>query len=376
MTSTIRVTPVTFQILAAGFAAFFTCGVIQAMYGPAFPLFQSRFGISASSVGLIASAHFLGTAFGPPLCGLLLNRFSVRRVVVFNLLVLAAGVAVVAVAPLWPLAVLGALVGGLGLGGVSGALNAAYANLGTQPVNLVNALFGVGSVTSPQIVAAFGGSAVSWPFLFVSAFAGLTLLAARLWGFPEVPPKTAATAGQASGKVGFFALILVFYVSLEVGFGAWAGKHLEYLGAAHIATVISAYWGGLTVGRILTGLFGGRVAPEKLVLSCAVLATLCALLATLGPLTLTTGAYVLAGLMLGPIFGTTLAWMSQHISARLVPYLLMSGSVGGILTPVLLGWSFASFGAGAIPATLMVIGILLCGMVLLTMQQMRGTRLL
>ncbi|MDK2014812.1 MFS transporter, partial [Deinococcus sp. 43] len=106
----------------------------------AFGLFQARFGVSTASVGVIASAHFLGAAVAPPLMGLLLRRVSVRAGVSWSLLLLALGVTGVVFAPAWPLAVASAFLGGFGLGGVSACLNAAHASVGSRAVNLVNAV--------------------------------------------------------------------------------------------------------------------------------------------------------------------------------------------------------------------------------------------
>ncbi|OLV15510.1 MFS transporter [Deinococcus marmoris] len=342
--------PLTMTLLAAGTAAFFTLGVLQAMYGPAFTLFQDRFGISTAGVGIIASAHFVGSALAPPLVGILLIRFSLRRVVVAALLTLALGVTLVALAPTWPLAIAGALLGGFGLGGVSGGLNAAYASIGTRAVNLVNAVFGLGSILSPLLVAGAGGN-LSLPFLIVAALCGLTLLSARVWGFPAMREQPLPDApGRAGVQVAFFLVLLACYVGLEVGFGAWAGRHLQSLGYASFAVIVAGYWGGMTVARILTGIFGARVRPERLVLACAGLTVLCGLAATQAALA--PAAYILAGLALGPVFGTTLVWTTRSLPARLVPFLLTSGSVGGIVAPFLLGVLAARSGPDVIPLAL------------------------
>lgn len=337
-------------LLAAGTAAFFTLGVIQAMYGPAFTLFQDRFGVSTAGVGLIASAHFVGSALAPPLVGILLIRFTLRRVVVAALLMLALGVTLVALAPSWPLAIAGALLGGFGLGGVSGGLNAAYASIGTRAVNLVNAVFGLGSILSPLLVAGAGGN-LSVPFLTVAALCGLTLLSARIWGFPAMREQALPPGpGRAGVQVGFFLVLLACYVGLEVGFGAWAGRHLQSLGYTSFAVIVAGYWGGMTVARVLTGLLGARVRPERLVLVCTALTVLCGLAATQAALA--PAAYILAGLALGPVFGTTLVWTTRSLPARWVPFLLTSGSVGGIVAPYGLGVLAARFGQEAIPLTL------------------------
>lgn len=352
-------------LLGAGAAAFFTLGVIQAMYGPAFSFFQNRFGIDTAAVGWIASVHFLGSALAPPLTGVALTRFSLRRVVVSGLLILAAGVALVGFAPLWNLALAGALVGGLGLGTVSAALNAAYASVGTRAVNLVNAVFGLGSIAAPLVVAGLAPRSLALPFLVVAGLSALTLGLVRLWGVPamQVAPAQAAAA-RPGVQLGLFAFLIAAYVGLEAGFGAWLARHLDGLGVAGSAFILSGFWAGLTLGRIMTGAVGARVSPPRLVLASAVLVTLCALVASVPALA--PAAYLLAGLALGPIFGTTLAWMTRTLPARLIPFLLVAGSAGGILMPILLGVLYSRSGPVAVPAALAVLGAVLVALVAAT----------
>jgi|UPI0003632CE3 fucose permease len=358
-------------MLGAGAAAFFTLGIIQAMYGPAFAFFEDRFGIDKSAVGWIASVHFLGSALAPPLTGLALTRLSLRRVVVSGLLILAFGVCVVAAAPLWSLALLGALVGGLGVGSVSAALNAAYASVGTRAVNLVNAVFGLGSIAAPLVVAGLAPRTLAFPFLVVAGLSALTLGLVRLWGVPamQVAPAQAVVA-RPGVQFGLFALLIATYVGLEAGYGAWLARHLDGLGVAGSAFILSGFWAGLTLGRIITGAVGARVSPPRLVLGSSILVALCALAATQPALA--PGAYLLAGLALGPIFGTTLAWMTRTLPARLIPFLLVAGSAGGILMPILLGVLYSRSGPAAVPASLTVLGVVL---VILVAATARLTRL-
>ncbi len=356
-------------MLAVGVAAFFTLGLIQASYGPAFSFFQTHYHIALANVGLIASAHFLGSALGNPLPGFLLARFSTAQVVGWSLLLLALGAILIAFAPLWSVAVVGALLCGAGLGSTSGVLNAAYASLGTQAVNLVNAIFGIGSMVPPLLLAGLGPRGLQWPYVVVALCCVLSLLTAQFCGVPSihVPAGTApdrALSGRELRSVLLFALLLCLYVGLEVGFGAWSGKHLESLGIRNTALVLSGYWGGLTAGRILTGLFGGRVKPEHLILGGAGLATVCALVAALGPPQLAALAYIVAGLALGPIFGTSLAWLTHSLPARLIPFLLLSGSAGGVLMPALLGQLYVRSGPQVVPLTLACVGLLVIGAIL------------
>ena len=192
----------------------------------------------------------------------------------------------------------------------------------------------------------------------------------QFWGVPNIHVPAGSVPdrpllGREIRQLLLFALLLGLYVALEVGFGAWGGKHLESLGLRGSALVISGYWGGLTAARILTGFFGGRLHPARLILGGAVLAAGCALVTALGQPQLAALAYILAGFALGPIFGTTLAWLTHSLPARLIPFLLLSGSLGGVLMPTLLGWLYARSGAGTVPLGLLVVGALLSGTILL-----------
>ncbi len=364
-------------VLAAGLASFLTLGVIQAMYGPAFPLFQERFGVDTAGVGVIASAHFLGSAVAPLLVYLLLLlRLSLRRIVVVGLLLLALGVSGVALAPSWPLAVAGALLGGFGLGNVSAGLNSAYGSLGTRYANLVNACFGLGSMLAPLLVAGLGRSVAlalpvaALPFLAVAVLGAAALVVIRVWNVPAIQARPEVEAQRPSvGLFACFAALLFMYVFLEVGYGAWAARYLEALGVGGAALIVSGYWLAMTAGRLVAGFVGGRWHPGTLVLGSAGLALGFTALLFVKPLVAV--ACLGAGLALAPVFGTTLAWMTVSLPVRWVPPLLVAGSVGGAAAPWVVGQLVARFGAGAVPVAFLVGAAALLGLALLTRARTR-----
>lgn len=340
------------------------------MYGPLFPFFQSQFGVSTATVGVIASAHFVGSAISPPLAGVILTRVSTRRVVVACLLLLLVAALLVGLAPSWPLAVGAAVLGGVSQGGLASSINAYLAAAGTRAINFANALFGLASMLSPLVAAWLAPSGLVWPFAVVAGLAAVSLLAARVWGVPAIPPPAAQAPARRVGRsMTLFAVMLICYVGLEVGFGAWGGKHMLGIGVAQAALIVSLYWGGFTLGRALASAFGARFQPGPLVLGCAALATVAAVLGTVPALAPYT--YPLAGLALGPIFGTSMVWAAQILPVRFVPFLLVSGSVGGILVPWLIGLGFARSGPVAVPTVLTVLGALLCVLILVTLRVRR-----
>jgi fucose permease len=326
--------------------------------------------VSTAAVGVIASAHFVGSAVSPPLAGVILTRLSTRRVVVGSLLLLIVAALLVGLAPSWPLAVGAAVLGGVSQGGLASAINAYLAAAGTRAINFANALFGLASIFSPLLAAWLAPHGLMWPFVAVAGLAALSLLAARVWGVPAMPLVAAQAPARRVGRsMALFVVMLSCYVGLEVGFGAWGGKHMTGLGIGAAALILSLYWGGFTVGRALASAFGARFSPGRLVLGCAALATVTAALGTVPAVAPFT--YPVAGLALGPFFGTSMVWAAQLLPVRFVPFLLVSGSVGGIVVPWAIGLGFARSGPIAVPTILTALGAALCVLIVATLRMRR-----
>lgn len=330
-----------------GFAAFLLIGALQAIYGPAFGALAERFGVPRAEIGLIASAHFLGTMLGVIVGGVALSRAGLRGLLRAGAALLALGLAFVSFAPSWNLALAGALIGGLGFGGVSVTFNVGFARLGTRAapsLNLLNACFGLGSVLAPLLVAFLAGGV--WPFLVLGALAVALLLGAgALPELPDtVPPGGAGRANTA--LLALFGLLFVVYVGVEAGVGSWMTSHLSGVGVAGAAAWTSAFWLTVTVGRVLSAPLAQRVALPSLVIGAAALAALSLPFAAtpLGPF-----AYLLAGLAIAPLFATSLAWFGQLLPTRLAPVALACGGLGGTLFPALLGFVVGSAGVEVLP---------------------------
>lgn len=341
------------SLFSLGFVGFLLIGALQAVYGPAFDPIAARFGVGRGDVGLIASAHFLGTMAGVLLAGALLPRFGLRRLLRLGSALMVLGLAGVAFAPTWPLALLASLIGGLGFGHVSVTFNVGGARLGERaPVvlNLLNACFGLGSVLAPLLVAltlGLGTAAVA-PFLALGAVAAVLLaVSGRL---PELPETTTAATGRAPlVPLALFGLLFVLYVGVEAGVGAWMTTQLDDSGVAGAAAWTSGFWLTVTVGRVLAAPIAARVPLPTLVTVCAALSSLALLTIRLVPVSAAPFVYLVAGLAIAPIFATTLGWFGQHLPTRLAPIILACGGLGGTLFPALLGRLSAAYGTSVLP---------------------------
>ena len=359
-------------LFVVGLAAFALIGAQQALYGPAFPALQARYGIGVGDVGQIVSAHFAGGLVGVFLVVPLLRPFGYRRLVPLAAGGVALGLALVVLAPAWPAALASAVGAGLGFGMLVSLLNLAFARAfgvrSTQALAVLNATFGVGAVLGPVPVAIAlergGGAAALAPGFFGLAVLAVLVAAAaavtRAW--PTLPPPRVAGAAPVRwGVVLGFGVALAVYVALESNVAAWAPTHLALeldVGRAALAT--SVFWGAVTVGRLIVAALPARVAPGAFVVGAGLAAAVALGLAHVPGLGLT--AYALVGLAVAPVFPATIAWLARAFPSnveRVAPVVLGAGNLGPVLGAPLVGAAVARAGADVVPSVLLVFAVVL-----------------
>jgi MFS transporter, FHS family, glucose/mannose:H+ symporter len=355
-------------LLYLGSVAFFHAGAVQALYGPSFASLQARFGVDVAEVGGSVAAHFGGAFVGVLLPSLLLVRFGYRWLMVAAAGLMAVGAGGVATAPVWWAALAASFVVGVGYGLSVVLYNLLLARVfgrrGAMAVNLINGAFGIGAVASPALVGwasgalGVGASALTVTFGGAGVLAALVaLLASRA---PAVPPPQVVAGGAARwaavpvAATALFAVMFFVYVAVEVSTAAWAPTHLaERVGPARAALAASLFWGAMTVGRFVAAVIGSRVAPAPMVVGASLVGLAGMLLAAVPALTL--AGYALAGLALGPVFPTSIAWLQQRfgpLAERVGPVVIASGNLGPVLGAPAVGLAVAALGVASIPLVL------------------------
>lgn len=365
------------HLLIMGFAAFFLLGAQQAMYGPSLPLFRAKFGLEVDQVSAVVSAQFLGAFLAIVASGVLIKRFGYRRVLVVGAIGVAVGLVSIALAPVWWRVVAGAFVAGLGFGLINLSFNLLLA-LSFRPnaapaLNLLNAVFGVGAMVGPLLVALFEPR-MAVPFLVMAGVAALLLLLVLVLDVPKAVAVARNAAPASLGLLALFVLVYFFYVATEAGVANFQTEHLTpHFGAATAAGFPALFWGAITVGRLLAAPLSAHVRPPAMVLGSTTLATLTLLFA--GNVLAAPYLYAAVGLFLAPVFGTALAWLTEVFPERAeqyTPIVVAAANLGPVLTAPLIGLAVTNYGGGAIPMTLAGLGALLVASVAVLFQRTRG----
>jgi FHS family Na+ dependent glucose MFS transporter 1 len=357
------------------FAMFTAIGLETASLGPTLPGLAAQTGTRLDAISFLFTAHALGCMFGSFLAGRLYDRIPGHPVMAAMLGLMAAMLALIPLIPaLWLLTAAWLLLGASG-----GALDVGGNTLlvwvhGRQVGPFMNALhffFGAGSFLAPLIVAwaiSFDGD-ISWAYWILA----ILVLPVMLWLLrvtspsfrptrgssmspqhqPAEQPETRPSAYRSSEQriVTLIALLLLLYVGAEASFGGWIYTYavaLELSDAATAAYLTSAFWGALTLGRLLSIPLAARFRPRSILV-----ADLAGCLTSVGILLLWPGSTAATwlgslglGLAMASIFPTAISLAERQIpiTGQVTSWFLVASSAGAMTLPWLIGQLFESAG--------------------------------
>ena len=342
-------------------------GFLLSLYGPSIPELRAAYGVGGGGSARVLSLHFAGAMTGIGWWGLE-RRLAPRTWLVVAAVLAAGGAVGIAFAPAWPVVLAAAFGLGVGFGVVVVEINVLFAEAfgerTTAMLNLLGACFGAGAILGPLAVAASGGYRL--PFC---VGAGAALAALALAGDLPRTARPPAPAGDRppSAVVWGFVALCALYVGVESGIGGWETTSLRAGGAGQAAAAswTAGYWAAITTGRLLAIPLALRVAAPVLAAGSLLLAAAGLGLAhvpALAPV-----AYTLAGLALGPVFPTALAWLAQAApGARgATAIVFAAANLGGVVLPVMIGRLVDLSSPAVIPTAVLVVMLACLGAALL-----------
>ena len=348
---------------AGYYGAFVVLGLAVSALGPTLPALAENTGSSLSLISLLFTAHSLGYLVSAIFGGRLYDRMPGHLVMIACLLLIGTMLAIVPlITVLWLLFAVflieGLAAGALDIGG--NTLVVWVHREGVGPfMNGLHFFFGVGAVLSPILIAglvAFSGG-ITWAYWTLALLA----LPAALWLIPRPSPAAPiATEDEPTSEVrlvlvALTALLLFLYVGAEIGFGGWVYTYALTLGLGtetSAATLTSAYWGALTLGRLLGIPVAARVQPRWILAGSLLGGLFSIVLIGLWPrsaVALWAGALGM-GLFTGPVFATVMVLAGRYITltGRITGWIFVGSSLGGMFLPWLIGQLFVPAGPGSL----------------------------
>lgn len=360
--------------------AFILIGANDGGFGVLIPSIRAFYHLDAATfswIFLMSVLGYLMTSFNN---GLLTEKLGQRRFLLLALGLLMLGAGLISLRLPFVFYLGFALLLGAGAGMIDAGLNTYIASLpeNARLLNYLHAFYGIGALLGPLAASTL----LTWQLGWQATYLAWLTIALLLWiGFflafrsetqpaPEVIEDNMLLRTLRLRGVWLGATFLLVYVGTEVSLGSWSYSFLTVFRlkpALFSAWIVSGYWCGLTLGRLILANFIPRLGMRRLI-------TLCLGGVALGLLMIwflpgiwgTALGFCLTGFCLGPLFPTTIALMPQVVPARLLPsaigFLASLGSAGAAFFPALAGnlvqhlgyWTFLPF---ALVLTIIMLGI-------------------
>ena len=332
---------------------FLITGIVMTFVGPMLPILAARWSLTDAQSGSLIFVQFFSSMFGMLVSGLSVQRQGYRFTLIVGALLMASGMALVASGS-WGMGIVAVSILGIGYGLTTPAGNLRTAEINPEKsasaLNVVNAVWGIGAMGSPFLVALAQRERRPAYFLYGTAGALLVLLLGLL--LTRFIPDTHANVESSPGAKSFWsdsALPLIcalffVYVGTETSFGAWIATYARRVDSrAHVLATVtpSFFWGAILLGRALAPIvlrFHSAVRIARAGLAVAMLGGLA--LVTAHEMKLVVVGAVLAGLGLASIFPISVSllpgWFGSS-ARRASGAIFASGNIGGAVVPWFVG---------------------------------------
>lgn len=372
------------------YLAFISLGLPDSLLGSAWPVMWPEIGASIGSAGLISMIIAGGTIVSSLVSGSLIQRLGTGKITLLSCLLTAGALLGFSIAPSMVWLVMLAIPLGLGAGAVDAALNHYVAeNYKAHHMNWLHCFWGVGATMGPIIMSYYVADQNSWRSGYTTvaiiqfSLVLILLVTLPMWKrvsalrVPEQPPQLEeenVTADklqhQPAAKSGVLRIkgvkptliAFLFYCGVESTVGLWGASYLvgaKNITAGTAAMWVSFYYGGITVGRMITGFITMKISNRLLIRFGQLIAIVGGIVLLLPlPASLSLAGFVLVGLGLAPIYPGLLhetpARFGKAHSAKLMGYQMAVAYTGTTLLPPLFGFAAAQISVQLFPYVVLV----------------------
>ncbi|KAH8553424.1 major facilitator superfamily domain-containing protein [Umbelopsis sp. PMI_123] len=241
----------------------------------------------------------------------------------------------------------------------------------TTLLNLIHAFYGLGSLLGPLMASSLYANHMSWKVSYM-ILAGMTVvnlgllfLAFHKARFEDANDSTVGTENRENTEsekhaqpqhsrfiqsirlriTWVLAIFLLFYVGVEVTVGGWGYTFLtvaRHGDAVEMGRIMSAYWAGLTIGRVALGHITTTFGEKRTILVYLIVTIgMIIMIWQTSTIASNSAGLVILGIFLGPMLPTAIAFPQQvipkHLHATAVGFLVAFAQGGAALFPFISG---------------------------------------
>lgn len=371
-------------LLAVIFLIFVSLGLPDSLLGSGWPTMQLDFGVPSSYAGYVSMAISFMTVLSALASPRMIRRFRTRQIVIASILLTVIGLIGFSCSTSYAMLFLFVVPYGLGAGAIDASVNHYAAdNYSSSVMNFLHCFYSVGAVISPNIMAfalrhAGWNEGYRWTAYIQIGILAVCILSLPLWRKNEErtgeKEETGAGIREALRVPGVLPTLIAFfaYCSGEATCFLWTPSYFagtrDGLSAGLIASFGSLIFGGLMIGRLISGFVSNRLG-DRLLIRIGIAVELAGIVMVMLPIPDYRPAavgFLVIGTGMGPVYPAIQhmapANFGRKYSASVIGLQMASAYVGSTFMPMIFGALQQVIGIGIMPVYLLIFAVLNLGL--------------
>ena len=371
-------------LLAVIYLIFVSLGLPDSLLGSGWPTMQVAFGVPSSYAGYVSMAISFMTIISALISPRMIRRFHTKWIVIVSILLTVFGLLGFSFSTSYAMLFVFVIPYGLGAGAIDASVNHYVANNYSGSVmNFLHCFYGVGAVISPNIMAlalnkARWNEGYRWTAYIQMAILLVCILSLPLWKknerSTEAEEETGAGIREALKVPGVILTLIAFfaYCSGEATCFLWTSSYFagvkEGLSDGLIASFGSLIFGGLMLGRLISGVVSNKLGDRPLI-RIGIIVEMIVIVLVMLPISHYLPAaigFAVIGTGMGPVYPAIQhmapANFGKRNSAAVIGLQMASAYVGSTFMPMVFGNLQQHIGIGIMPVYLLIFAVLNIGL--------------
>lgn len=383
-------------LIAVIYLIFISLGLPDSLLGSGWPAMYAAFSVPSSYAGYVSMAISFMTIISALLSPIMIKRFHTKWIVIVSIFLTVMGLIGFSISTSYAMLFVFAVPYGMGAGAIDASVNHYVANNYSGSVmNFLHCFYGVGAVISPNIMAvalskASWNEGYRWTAYIQIFILLICIISLPLWKKNESDSnkqeEEVAGIREALKRPGVVLTLIAFfaYCSGEATCFLWTSSYFagvkEGLTDHLIASFGSLIFGGLMLGRLISGFVSNRLG-DKMLIRIGIFVEVVGILLVMIPVASFIPAaigFVIIGTGMGPVYPAIQHMaptnFGERYSAAVIGLQMASAYMGSTFMPMIFGNIQEKIGIGIMPFYLLIFAVLNIWMLERTYVVLTGTK--
>lgn len=383
-------------LIAVIYLIFISLGLPDSLLGSGWPAMHAAFSVPSSYAGYVSMAISFMTIISALLSPMMIKRFHTKWIVIVSIFLTVMGLIGFSISTSYAMLFVFAVPYGMGAGAIDASVNHYVANNYSGSVmNFLHCFYGVGAVISPNIMAvalskASWNEGYRWTAYIQIFILLICIISLPLWKKNESDSnkqeEEVAGIREALKRPGVVLTLIAFfaYCSGEATCFLWTSSYFagvkEGLTDHLIASFGSLIFGGLMLGRLISGFVSNRLG-DRMLIRIGIFVEVVGILLVMIPVASFIPAaigFVIIGTGMGPVYPAIQHMaptnFGERYSVAVIGLQMASAYMGSTFMPMIFGNIQEKIGIGIMPFYLLIFAVLNIWMLERTYVVLTGTK--